>query len=105
MGRRRIWGKNPQGGAAQGELVGAATCRAAARVWGSRAGGEDAVQGARGGHPAAASAAREGRRPWGRRLRRPCLARHGGERQRKGKKVRERRADRRAPHGGDQKER
>jgi hypothetical protein len=42
----------------------AASCRVAPRVWGSRAGGWDSVQGTRGGHPRR-QRCREGRRPWG----------------------------------------
>jgi hypothetical protein len=75
------------GGAVQGGRVGRLLVGAVPRVWGSRAGGEDSIQ----GHAEAIrwrQHSREGRRPWGRRWRRPCLARHGGEDSRvKGDKV------------------
>jgi hypothetical protein len=52
------------GGAVQGGMVGRLLVGAAPRVWGSRAGGWDSVQGTRGGHPRH-QRGREGRRPWG----------------------------------------
>jgi hypothetical protein len=39
------------GGGSWEVMIGAASCRVAPRVWGSRAGGWDSVQGTRGGHP------------------------------------------------------
>jgi hypothetical protein len=65
----------------------------------ARAGGEDSIQGHAEAIRRASTAGRGGhgwRRPWGRRLRRPCRARHGGDRQRKGKRAREE-ADRLGP--------
>jgi hypothetical protein len=39
------------GGGSWEVMIGAASCRVAPRVWGSRVGGWDSVQGTRGGHP------------------------------------------------------